>query len=228
MDKKQNHSKKRKIIMIFALAVWCVLIVIGILNRNKLTVDVILNFTPQNVFAAMLVILCFFALKTLSVFFFSGVIFAASGMLFDLPVAIITNILGVLVMISEGYLIGRALGGDLVHSISEKYPKIRPILRLQADKPLAFTFLMRMLKVINFDIGSMYLGASGTRFLPCAAGSVLGMSPGIIIYAVVGDSLSSMSKSGLIGAGIAYAIVALVAFLMLCYLVKHSKDPDGD
>ena len=228
MEEKQNHSKKRKIITIIALAVWCVLIVIGILNRNKLTVDVILNFTPQNVFAAMLVILCFFALKTLSVFFFSGVIFAASGMLFDLPVAIITNILGVLVMISEGYLIGRTLGGDLVNNISEKYPKIRPILRLQADKPLVFTFLMRIMKVINFDIGSMYLGASGTRFLPCAAGSVLGMSPGIIIYAVVGDSLSSMSKSGLIGAGIAYAIVALVAFLMLCYLVKHSKDPDGD
>ena len=222
-NKTGNH-KLSKIIRNGALIVWGILLVWVVFNRDKMSVDAILNYTPANVGVAMLVILGLFALKTMSVFFYSGAISAASGMIFDLPLAIVINLLGAIIMITEGYLIGKFIGGDQIHNLSEKHPKLQPLLDLQEDRPFAFAFLIRLMKVINFDLGSMYMGASGTRFLPCAVASILGMAPEIVIYPIIGDGISTMDKGNLIVAGIVYGCITVAAFLLLRYLVRHPKN----
>ena len=220
-----NEDKKRlqKIIKYGALAIWAILIVIVVVNRDKITADLIINYTPSNLFLAALVMLLLFALKTMSVFFYSGILYTVSGLLFPLPGAVTVNALGLIVMISEGYLNGRFLGSDLVGTVSERYPKIVPILKLEDKRPFLFTLLLRMMKIINFDMGSMYMGATKAAFLPYAAASFLTVIPELVLFAVVGKGISELSAGNIIGAGVIYAAITIASMLLIAWLAKHPE-----
>ena len=223
MQTDQNKKKLQKIIKYAALAVWAILIIIVVANRSKITADVITSYTPSNLFLAAVVMLLLFALKTMSVFFYSGILYTASGLIFPLPLAVLVNALGLVVMIAEGYLNGRFLGSDLVGTVSEKYPKIEPILNLEDRKPFLFTLLLRMMKIINFDMGSMYMGATKAKFVPYAGASFLTVVPELVIFAVVGKGISDLSAGNIIGAGIVYAAITVASMLLIAWLAKHPE-----
>ena len=219
----QNKRKLQKIIKYGALAVWAILIILVVVNRNKITADLIANYTPSNLFLAALVMLLLFALKTMSIFFYSGILYTVSGLIFPLPVAVIVNALGLLVMIAEGYLNGRFLGSELVGTVSEKYPKIVPILKLEDKRPFLFTLLLRMMKIINFDMGSMYMGATKAAFVPYAAASFLTVIPELILFAVVGKGISDLSAGNVFVAVIIYAAITIASMMLIAWLAKHPE-----
>lgn len=219
----ENRKRLQKIIKYGALTVWAILIVLVVVNRNKITADLIVNYTPSNLFLAAVVMLLLFALKTMSVFFYSGILYAASGFIFPLPAALLVNALGLMVMISEGYLNGRFLGSDLVGTVSEKYPTITPILKLEDKRPFLFTLLLRMMKIINFDMGSMYMGATKAAFGPYAAASFLTVVPELILFAVVGKGISDLRAGNIIGAGVIYAAITIASMLLMSWLAKHPE-----
>jgi len=154
-------------------------------------------------------------------------------LLFSLPAAFAVNSLGLMVMITEGYLMGRVFGSDLMSNIAEKHPKIRPILHLQDSRPFLFAFLFRMMKFINFDMGSMYFGATNakalsrgtpwSRFRSYAAASYLAVLPELIIYAVLGHSISSLSPAAAIAAAVLYISVTIASLLIIAWLVRHPE-----
>ena len=135
MSDKNSRKRSSSLLQKIALVAWAALIVAALLNRDKITIDSILSYTPSNLWLAALVMLGLFALKTLSVVFSSGLLFMVSGMLFDLPVAIVVNIAGALVMFLEGYAIGRAGGRDLVEDLTERYPRFAHFTGLKDDHP---------------------------------------------------------------------------------------------
>ncbi len=200
---------------------WAALIIVIIVNKDKITVDAIISYTPSNLFLAALVLLLLFALKSLSVFFASIVLYTVSGLLFPMPIALLVNSLGVIVMASEAYLMGRIFGSDLIGTIAEKYPKVQPILHLQDKKPFLFTFLLRMLKVSNVDISSMYLGASHTKFAPYLAASFLALIPELVLYAVLGSSISDLNPTAAIITLIIFGCITVASLLIMAYLIRH-------
>ena len=219
----QNKKKLQNTIKYGAIGVWVILIVVVLINKNKITADMILNYTPSNLMLALIVVLLLFALKTLSVVFFSGILYTASVLIFDLPLALFVNALGVVVMITEGYFMGKTFGSDLVGTVAEKYPKIKPILNLEDRKPFLFAFLLRMMKIINFDIGSMYMGASGARFLPYASASFLTVIPDLVLYAVLGKGINDLNAYFAVAAVILFVCVTIASLLVVAYLVKHPE-----
>ena len=219
----QNKRKLQKIIKYGALAIWAILILLVVVNRNKITADLIIHYTPSNLFLAAVVMLLLFALKTMSVFFYSGILYTVSGLIFPLPAAMLVNALGLVVMISEGYLNGRFLGSDLVGTVSEKYPKIVPILKLEDKRPFLFTLLLRMMKIINFDMGSMYMGATRAAFVPYAGASFLTVVPELILFAVVGKGISDLSAGNVFVAVIIYAAITIASMLLIAWLAKHPE-----
>lgn len=224
---EQNRSKIQSIIKYGALGVWLLLAVVIFANRSRITVDTIVNYTPSNLVLAAFVLLLLFALKTLSVFFFSGILYTASGLIFDLPVAVLVNALGLMVMISEGYFMGKIFGSNLVGTLAEKHPKVEAIVHLQDRKPFIFTILLRMMKVINFDVGSMYMGASKMKFAPYASASFITVIPELILYAVVGGGIASLSPNAVIIAIIVCVCITVGSALIIAYLVKHSEKIGG-
>lgn len=87
---------------------WLAIVGACVLKRDAFTLEGILSYTPRQPLLAALLLLALFAVKSLSVFLYSGFLFAASGILFPLPAAIAVNLAGAAVMVSLPYWLGKA------------------------------------------------------------------------------------------------------------------------
>lgn len=156
--KKLLQSKNYKIAI---FCVWLVILAVCLLHRDWFSVENVLGVSPRNMPLAALFLLALFALKSLSIFVYSGILFIASGILFPVPAAILVNLLGAAVMVSLPYWLGRQVGGELVESIIRKYPKTEVLRQAQMENQLFLSFITRMINVLPSDVLSLYMGASG-------------------------------------------------------------------
>ena len=90
---RQAKENKQNILNIFGkvigIGLWAALIVVCIVNRDKITAEGIVGLVPQNSWLSAIILLMLFAVKSVSVVIYSGILYAASGILFSLPIAII-------------------------------------------------------------------------------------------------------------------------------------------
>ena len=221
-DYRTNVSAVSRTLII---SLWVMVMIVALCLHDMISLSAILSYTPSDPYLAAAVMLLMFALKTLSVFFYSGVLFLANGTLFSLPVAIMMNIAGALVMIFEGYFFGNKLAGAQLQDIEGTYPKLRGLVRLKNERPFLFVLLLRFLKIMSFDIGSMYLGAARVKLPQYVAGSLLGLMPDVILYAMIGRGLGDLNMSRTAIAAIAYVGLS-VASLVVIKLMADKYDEE--
>ena len=163
--------------------IWVGIIVICFLHRKELSAEEIARYTPGNPWLAGIVMLALFALKSLSIVIYSGVLYAANGILFPLPVAILLNLIGTVIMVTLPYQIGRRTGASAVDDIRAKYPKTEAIHSLRAKNDFLFSFLVRMVRLPS-DVASLYMGAVHVEYKKYLLGSLLGLLPHTITYQI--------------------------------------------
>ena len=110
MIKNDNSPKWMKIGKKLLIMIWAAIILVFLIKRKDITVEGILNYTPENPIRAVFMMLGLFALKSLSIVIYSGILYVINGILFPLPAAIIMNICGSAVMVTLPYVIGRKMG----------------------------------------------------------------------------------------------------------------------
>ncbi len=211
--------KKYQIILIL---VWAALLLFCLLNKDRFTVDGVLSYTPENAVLSAAFMMFLFALKSISVFIFSGILFAANGILFPLPAAILLNVLGAAVMVSLPYWLGRRLGGDVVGRIVEKYPKAAAFRQLQTGHELLFSFIARAVNILPSDIVSLYMGAMGISYRKYLPGSILGMLLSLITFPIMGMNIANPGSPAFlwsIGIQAAVSAVSIGGF----WLVRRKK-----
>ena len=172
--------------------VWAAIILVAVLNRDKLTVAGILQFTPKNLWLAALVILGLFALKSISMVLYSGILFMADGILFPLPIAILVNVLGAAIMLSIPYLIGNRMGASAVAYIKGKYPKAEKLSAYRTENDFLFAFILRIIGVVPCDIASLYMGAVQVAYPKYLLGGLLGILPTMILYPIMGMGIKDI------------------------------------
>ena len=193
-SEKRTQSKQGRGIWVWKLCVsllWAAVILFCFVHRKEISVSEILHFTPSNPVLAAVIILLLFAVKSLTIVLYSGLLYAANGILFPLPVAVGLNLLGTAVMVSIPYLIGRKLGKNIVERVVAKYPKAEQLRELRQENDLFFTFFVRLVGLLPCDVVSLYFGAIGVRFRNYLLGCLLGMLPPCITLAVMGMSISN-------------------------------------
>ncbi|MBD5161191.1 MAG: TVP38/TMEM64 family protein [Oscillibacter sp.] len=178
--------RKYRVILI---CVWAAILIFCFLNRDSFTVDGVLAYSPQNTFFAALFMMLLFALKSMSIFIFSGILFAANGILFPLPAAIGLNVLGAGIMVSLPYWIGKKVGKDMIDRIVCRYPKVEVLRNIQTDHEFLLSFVTRVVNVLPSDILSLYMGAVGIGYAKYLAGSILGMLLSIITFPIMGMNI---------------------------------------
>lgn len=191
MDKNDNSSKWVKIGKKLLIVIWAAIIFVFLLKRKDITVEGILNYTPQNPVRAVFMILGLFALKSISIVIYSGILYVISGILFPTLEAIIINICGSVIMVTLPYLIGRKMGSRAAGYVVEKYPKAKSVSKLRSENDFIFTFFMRMIGRLPSDIVSMYMGAIGVNYQKYLAGSIIGMLPHMITFPVMGMNITN-------------------------------------
>ena len=137
-----------------------------LLSGKKLSVDDILNYTPSEPVLAVLFLWLAFALKSLSLVFPVVALFAVSGQLFPLPVALAVNTVGIAITMTLPYLLGRASELDFSEKLMAKYPKLREVRQLREQSSFFLSFLVRAIGVLACDVVSMYFGSTKMDYLP--------------------------------------------------------------
>lgn len=209
-----------KIVLVF---VWLAIILICIFRQDDISIESILRYTPKNPWLAALLMMALFALKSLSIVIYSGILYVADGILFPMPVAFLVNLCGTMIMFSLPYFIGKNIGASAVNYIREKYPKTEAIHKARSKNDVFFAYIVRMVRIPS-DIASLYMGAINVNYKRYLLGSLLGMLPHMIIYPIIGMSASDISSPAFIislCAELAYIIITTLIYAG--YRKKHER-----
>lgn len=204
-------------------AVWIAIIVICLLHKEGFTLEGILSYTPRQPLLAALVLWGLFAVKSLSIFLYSGLLYAASDVLFPLPAAIAVNVVGTAVMVSIPYWLGKKLGSQAVQYILHRWPKSVMLRDLRSGSDFFFVLIVRLLGILSADVVSAYMGAIGVRYRDYLPACLLGFLSTCILFPTMGMSLSDIrSPQFLIAASIQLAEMLASCITFHFYRKKHT------
>ena len=215
---KIHKNKQIKTLLKFIPVVICAaFIILPLASGKEITVQAVLNYTPETPLLAVFVILLLYALKSMSFVFPIAVLQIATGHLFRTPVALLINFLGRAITLTIPYWAGRFSGADMVENLISKYPKLEETCSRQGKNPLFISFLLRTFVFLPGDAVSMYLGAIRIPFRYYLAGGILGTTLGVVLSTILG---SSITKPGSPAFLLSAFLMALVALLSVIYYIK--------
>lgn len=216
----QKSGKQKWIRRIVLITIWAVILILLVVHRKDLTVSEVLAFSPENPWLAAIVLLALFALKSVSIVIHSGILFAASGILFPLPAAILLNALGTIIMVTIPYLIGKHSGASAVDRILNKYPKAAYLRQQRQENDFLFALFVRLLRLFPFDVVSLYMGAIEMKFGCYLMGSLVGILPSAISFAVMGMSITDVTSPQFMIALCVELLCTAVSTVLYCFRRK--------
>ena len=219
---RSGHHIAHLALNLVLLGAWAALIALCIHNRERLTLDALVERTPSNSLLAALVMLALFAVKSLTVVIYGSLLYAASGMLFPLPTALLINLLGTVVMISLPYLIGTRAGSERVRRLLQAHPRVEMLREFQTQNSLFFAFITRLIGFFPSDLVGVAMGASGIRYRSYLLGSLMGLLPSMLTFSVMGVHARDVrSPEFLLSMGLQAALTLLSTVFYLVYRKKH-------
>ena len=214
----------KKIIKYTFIAIIILLALFVISKYDEVSVEMILSYSPKNVFLAVLFILFLYALKSISIVFPVILLQMASGFLFSAPVAVIINFVGAIIEFAIPYYIGYITGADAVEKRIQKNTRFAKIIKGQKQHDFFSPFFLRVINVLPCDLVSMYFGAIKLPFFKFVAGSFLGTLPGIIPATFMGKSITDpLSPEFLISLSITIISSLLTMVIFYFYNQKRTK-----
>ena len=220
--KPQPKTSWQWIQRILLILVWLALLAYVIIHRQDLTVAEILKYTPADPLLAAILLWLLFALQSLTVVVYCGILYTASGILFPLPWAMLVNLIGTAIMVSLPYFIARKKGAATAQYVIERYPKAAHLREFQAQNDFVMTLFLRLVGVLPCDVVSLYLGAIGVAYKDYFFGCMLGMLPPVIIMPIIGMSVKDPHSPAFIGSCIAQLTV-MITSMVLYYLYQRRQ-----
>lgn len=225
--KKINSTKIIKTVMEaapFVMIAVCAVLYFTVFRHIK--AEQLLEYTPDNIWLAALVIIGMYSLKSLTFFFPMLVIMVACGSISpNLPTALLINTIGTFCMINIPYFIGRFAERDFVQRLIGKHKKMEQIQKLNMSNEIYFVFFLRIINCLPYDIVSMYCGASQIKWKKYIAGSMLGTLPGMVCSTIMGLAMDDPTSPAFI---VSLAInVAMSVFFGVKYLIYIRRKSKG-
>ena len=203
---------------------WAAVILLCFLYRDRITVDNIVNFTPENPVLAVGIMLLLFAFKSVTFVIYGSILYAVNGILFPLPFAILLNMAGSAIMATLPFLIGRRKGSGLLVKLTEKYPKLSVLRKLPSENGFFLSMVIRLMGCLPGDVVSMYFGASGIRYREYLTGTLIGLTPSIVIFTVMGMSADDVTSPAFIISVCCEILTALTSIIwFFCWNRKRRK-----
>lgn len=192
-------KKKLKAILFgvlrFAPFTACAIFMVVYLFWGKtLSVDEIVNFTPDNKLFAALFMITLYALKSITVFFPASVLNIAGGFLFTPFHALIINSVGVLAELSVPYWLGRLTGKNFAQRQLEKHIKLSEYIEKHSTRGFFKAAIARFIYVIPRDSVSRYFGTTTVPYGEYLLGSFIGVFPSMAATTLLGTSITEPSS----------------------------------
>ena len=205
---------KRVLLLLLAAIVF---IILQRLARYEVTY--ILSHLPENVYAAVPIVLAIYAIKPLFIVVPVIPLFLAAGVVLSGGWSFALTCAGMFLEMTVGYFWGKRLGMKKIFARIEKHDRIKALLSANSQKGFLRVFLLRIIP-LPFDMVSMFFGASRVNFPLFVAFTFLGSAPAMVPLVLMGDSLTDpFSKDFIIPFAIG-AAVSVSAFAILNKLLK--------
>lgn len=216
--------KIKKLIRILPLLLIIGSIVFYFSRRNDISVEQIINFTPQNYYLAIISILGLYAIKSLSIVFPLPILYVSTGIIFSPLRAVLINIAGITVALTLPFLIGEFSGHKKTMELIEKYPKLQKINTYKKSNQWLFVFVIRMVGFLPMDVVSIFMGSIGTPYRKYMSASILAMIPNLLAVTFIGATVNDPDSPGFIIACIAKIVITLISILVYRKSIyKHSN-----
>ncbi len=210
-----GSSRRSLGVRLFMLFMWIAAVIFFWLHRDCVSVEGTLRILPRSMILAVLLMLGLFALKSFSVVIHAGLLYAVSGILFPLPLAIGVNVLGTLLMASLSYGLGKQLGGGNIDAIVESHRNAVVLRKLQRENAFVFTAVTRLINLLPFDVISAYFGATQTPLAPYLLGSAAGMAAACVLFPLMGAYIVDVGSPRFIVSAVLEAVILLASLLTL-------------
>lgn len=186
--KSFQYRKKYKILWgLFLLTAWSTVIILFLRHNGGFSAQELAQYKPERPFLSCLVMLGLFTLKSVDFLIHSGVLYAADGIMFPLPEALLLNLVGIVITVTPAYFLGKLWGPPVIEALCRKYPKLHAFTDDTQGGSLLVSILLRTVG-LPIQVGSVYMGAANFRFGRFLWGSVIGLLPVMIPYTVMGES----------------------------------------
>ena len=193
-----NIRKYLPAVLLLVLLLFC------IRYREDLSVEKILRYTPKEPVKAALLMLVFYAVKSVSFVFPIAVLQLAVGHLFSTGTALLVNFLGRAVTLALPYWMGRFSGSSMVENLTSKYPKLKTVVDYQNGNPL-------------------FLGAVKIPFEVYMLGGMLGTFPGVILATIFGANIKNPGSPAFWLSAVLLVMISVFSILIHRYISGKKK-----
>ena len=177
----------------------------------------------ENLALAAGVVLGIYLLKSVLFVIPASLIYISVGLAFDTGQAIAINFIGIVLEVTVTFLLGKFLGGAYVEKRLRGKKFTDKLLNAKQKNTLSFLLVVRALPAFPIDFVSLFLGASGIKYLPYFIVSVIGIMPRVILFTVLGDGIYKyIPMEWLLLAAIS-AIPAAVIVWLVSYIRKKRR-----
>ena len=216
-----QYGKKQKFLWgLFLLAAWGTVIFLFARHHGGLSAKELAQYHPENPLVSCLVMLGLFALKSVDFLMHSGILYAADGIMFPLPAALMLNLVGIVITVTPSYFLGRIWGPAVLDTLCEKYPKLQAFTDSERGGSITIAVLLRTCG-LPIQIGSVYMGAENYRFDRFLIGSVIGLLPVMVPYTVMGESLGTPSSPAFVIALAIEGLVVVSSVILFAVITKR-------
>ncbi len=149
--------------------------------------------------------------------FFSAVLALASGLIFGFFYGSVLIMIGASCSSTIGFYLARYFGAWLKKRNQHQSIALEKLEKSFSDNGFIVIFILRLLPIAPFDLISYAAGFSKIRYRDYIIATVIGMFPGVLIYANIGDSAINIHSKGF------YISIALLLLLTVIVLgVKNT------
>lgn len=219
-DKNKFWDIALKIIpLIFVLITF---VVAFFLFRN-VTFEDIVNFTPENIWLSVIVLIGLYAVKSISVVIPLTIFFVSAGIMYGAVFGIIVSIIGLVVSFTVPYFIGRFSAGGLIDALVKKYPKIKKIQEISHKNDFFVAYVTRAVVFVPGDIVSLLHGANSLKYRQYLFGSLLGVFPEMVFQVMVGNYLGQDVSARMIVAFVVMIAVSAILSIIINRIINKKS-----
>ena len=216
-----HFGKKYKLFWgLFLVAAWSTVIVLFVRHQDGLSAQALASYQPERPFVSCLVMLGLFLLKSVDFLIHSGILYAAVGIMYPLPIALLLNLVGIVITVTPAYFMGRIWDPAVIDTLYEKYPRLRTFTQGTAGGSFMVAFLLRTVG-LPIQVGSVYMGAANYRFGRFLSGSVLGLLPIMVPYTIMGENAGKPGSPAFVVALSIEVLTVIVSLLIGAVMAKH-------
>lgn len=141
---------------------------------------------------------------------------AATGLIFGSLLGFVYALVGTLLAAAVTYVAGWLLGRDTIRRYGGE--SLNRLSSMLARRGVTTMVLVSLLPVAPFTLTSMAAGAFHLRFRDYLLGTIIGITPGLVVMTVIGSQLASLLRAEDLDTVLIAAVVILFGIAVLALL----------